>query len=144
MTLQVKQISSDEAKAHAFAIRMRVFVSEQRVPRDIELDDDDQHAIHFLATSSGRAVGTARLVMRGKKAKVGRMAVLKKYRREGIGAALLKRVIAAAKRRGARIIFLHAQMTVIEFYEKMGFRCVGPVFDEAGIAHRTMVLMKRK
>src|SRR6188472_2942129 len=48
MTLQVKQISSDEAKAHAFAIRMRVFVSEQRVPRDIELDDDDEHAIHFL------------------------------------------------------------------------------------------------
>ena len=144
MTLQVKQIFSDEAKARAFGIRMRVFVSEQGVPRDIELDDDDQHAIHFLATSSGRAVGTARLVMRGKKAKVGRMAVLKKYRRKGIGAALLTRVIAAAKRRGARIIFLHAQMTVIEFYEKMGFRCVGPVFDEAGIAHRQMVLMKRK
>jgi len=143
MTLQVKQISSDEAKARAFGIRMRVFVSEQGVPRDIELDDDDQHAIHFLATSSGRAVGTARLVMRGKKAKVGRMAVLKEYRRKGIGAALLKRVIAAAKRRGARIIFLHAQITVIEFYEKMGFRCVGPVFDEAGIAHRQMVL-KRK
>jgi len=144
MTLQVKQIFSDEAKARAFGIRMRVFVSEQGVPRDIELDDDDQHAIHFLATSSGRAVGTARLVMRGKKAKVGRMAVLKKYRRKGIGAALLTRVIAAAKHRGARIIFLHAQMTVIEFYEKMGFRCVGPVFDEAGIAHRQMVLMKRK
>jgi predicted GNAT family N-acyltransferase len=143
MTLQVKQIFSDEAKARAFGIRMRVFVSEQGVPRDIELDDDDQHAIHFLATSSGRAVGTARLVMRGKKAKVGRMAVLKKYRRKGIGAALLTRVIAAAKHRGARIIFLHAQMTVIEFYEKMGFRCVGPVFDEAGIAHRQMVL-KRK
>jgi predicted GNAT family N-acyltransferase len=71
------------------------------------------------------------------------MAVLKKYRRKGIGAALLTRVIAAAKHRGARIIFLHAQMTVIEFYEKMGFRCVGPVFDEAGIAHRQMVL-KRK
>jgi predicted GNAT family N-acyltransferase len=143
MTLQVKQIFSDEAKARAFGIRMRVFVSEQGVPRDIELDDDDQHAIHFLATSSGRAVGTARLVMRGKKAKIGRMAVLKKYRRKGIGAALLTRVIAAAKHRGARIIFLHAQMTVIEFYEKMGFRCVGPVFDEAGIAHRQMVL-KRK
>jgi len=144
MTLQVKQISSDEAKARAFGIRMRVFVSEQGVPRDIELDDDDQHAIHFLATCSGRAVGTARLVMHGKKAKIGRMAVLKKYRRKGIGAALLKRGIAAAKSRGARKIFLHAQVPVIEFYEKMGFRCVGPVFDEAGIAHRQMILMKRK
>ncbi|HLN83981.1 MAG TPA: GNAT family N-acetyltransferase [Candidatus Binatia bacterium] len=144
MTLQVKQISSDQAKAHAFAIRMRVFVSEQGVPRDVELDDDDEHAIHFLATTSGRPVGTARLVMHGKKAKIGRMAVLKKYRRKGIGAALLKRGIAAAKSRGARKIFLHAQVPVIEFYEKMGFRCVGPVFDEAGIAHRQMILMKRK
>ncbi|HZH84776.1 MAG TPA: GNAT family N-acetyltransferase, partial [Phototrophicaceae bacterium] len=46
--------------------------------------------------------------------------------------------------RGARKIFLYAQLPVIEFYEKMGFRCVGPVFDEAGIAHRQMILMKRK
>jgi predicted GNAT family N-acyltransferase len=144
MTLQVKQISFDEAKALAFAIRMRVFVSEQGVPRDIELDDDDQHAIHFLATTGGRPVGTARLVMHGNKAKIGRMAVLKKYRRKGIGSALLKRGIAAAKSRGARKIFLYAQVPVIEFYEKMGFRCVGPVFDEAGIAHRQMILMKRK
>ena len=144
MRLQVKQISSDEAKARAFGIRMRVFVSEQGVPRDIELDDEDQHAIHFLATSSGRAVGTARLVMHGKQVKIGRMAVLKKYRRKGIGAALLKRGIAVAKSRGARKIFLYAQVPVIEFYEKMSFRCVGPVFDEAGIAHRQMVLMKLK
>ena len=144
MTLQVKQISSDEAKALAFAIRLRVFVSEQGVPRDVELDDDDERAIHFLATISARPVGTARLVMHGKKAKIGRMAVLKKYRRKGIGAALLKRGIAAAKSRGARTIFLHAQVPVIEFYEKMGFRCVGPGFDEAGIAHRQMILMERK
>jgi predicted GNAT family N-acyltransferase len=140
MTLQVKQIFSDEAKAHAFGIRMRVFVREQGVPRDIELDDADQQAIHFLATTGGRPVGTARLVMQGKKAKIGRMAVLKRYRRKGIGAALLKRVITAAKRRGAKKIFLHAQVPVIRFYEKMGFRCVGPVFDEAGIAHRRMIL----
>ena len=144
MTLQVKQVSSDEAKAHALGIRMRVFVSEQGVPAEIELDEDDHHAIHFLATTSGRPVGTARLVMYGKKAKIGRMAVLKKYRRSGIGAALLKRGIAAAKRRGARTIFLHAQLPVIGFYEKMSFHCVGPVFDEAGIAHRKMILMKRK
>lgn len=144
MTFQVKQISSDQAKAHAFGIRMRVFVSEQGVPAEIELDEEDHHAIHFLATTSGRSVGTARLVMQGKEAKIGRMAILKKYRRRGIGAALLKRVIAAAKRRGARIIFLHAQVPVIGFYEKMGFRCVGPVFDEAGIAHRKMVLMNPK
>jgi len=141
MTLQVKQIFSDQAKRRAFAIRIRVFVREQGVPAEIELDDDDQHAIHFLATSGGRALGTARLVMHGNNAKIGRMAVLKKHRLKGIGGALLKRSIVAAKRRGAGKIFLHAQVPVIGFYEKMGFRCVGRVFDEAGIAHRKMILM---
>jgi|SoiMethySBSTD1v2_1073268.scaffolds.fasta_scaffold276897_2 predicted GNAT family N-acyltransferase len=144
MTLQVKQIFSDQAKRRAFAIRMRVFVHEQRVPAEIELDDDDQHAIHFLATISGRVVGTARVVMHGNNAKIGRMAVLKKYRGKGIGAALLKRSITAARRRGAIKIFLHAQVPVIEFYEKMGFRCIGRVFDEAGIPHRKMILMNNR
>jgi predicted GNAT family N-acyltransferase len=138
--LHVKQISSDEAKARAFAIRMRVFVREQHVPAEIELDRDDVPAVHFLAIVNGRAVGTARVVMHGNSAKIGRMAVLKTYRRKGIGAALLKRAIVVAKRRRAQKIFLHAQVPVIGFYEKMDFRCVGPVFTEAGIPHKQMVL----
>ena len=139
-TIQVKQISSDEAKAQAFAIRMRVFVREQRVPAEIELDRDDARAIHFLATAAGKAVGTARVVMHGGRVKIGRMAVLKTYRSKGVGRKLLQRAVAKAKQLGARTIYLHAQVPVIEFYEKLGFRCVGPVFDEAGIAHRKMIL----
>jgi predicted GNAT family N-acyltransferase len=138
--LQVKQISSNEAKALAFAIRMRVFVREQHVPASFELDRDDQRAMHFLATLNGRAVGTARVVLHGHSAKIGRMAVLKTYRRKGIGGQLLKRAIATARSRHARKIYLHAQVPVIGFYERMGFRAVGPVFDEAGIAHRKMIL----
>jgi len=137
--IQVKQISADDAKAQAFAVRMRVFVREQGVPAEIELDRDDRRAIHFLALISGKAVGTARVVTRHGNAKIGRMAVLKSYRRRGVGAKLLKGAVAAAKKRGARKIYLHAQVAVIGFYEKLGFRCVGLVFDEAGIAHRKMV-----
>jgi ElaA protein len=137
---QVKQISSDEAKARAFAIRMRVFVREQRVPAEIELDDDDARAIHFLATVAGKPVGTARIVMHGTRAKIGRMAVLKKYRGQGAGEKLLRCAITKAKRLGARTIYLNAQTAVIGFYEDLGFRAVGRVFDEAGIAHRKMIL----
>ncbi len=137
--IQVRQISSDEAKAKAFAIRMRVFVKEQGVPAEIELDRDDRNAIHFLASVSGRPVGTARIVMRRGNAKIGRMAVLKSHRRKGVGAKLLKRALATAKKLGVRKIYLHAQVAVIGFYQKLGFRSVGPVFDEAGIAHRQMV-----
>jgi predicted GNAT family N-acyltransferase len=140
--IQVKQISADDAKAQAFAIRMRVFVREQGVPAEIELDRDDRRALHFLASISGKAVGTARVVTRQGNAKIGRMAVLKSYRRRGVGVKLLKRTVAAAKKLGARKIYLHAQVAVIGFYEQLGFVCVGPVFDEAGIAHRKMVLGK--
>ena len=78
--------------------------------------------------------------MHGKSAKIGRMAVLKSYRQKSVGTVLLKRAVAAAKRRNARRIYLNAQVPVIGFYERQGFRCIGPVFDEAGIAHRKMIL----
>jgi predicted GNAT family N-acyltransferase/gamma-glutamylcyclotransferase (GGCT)/AIG2-like uncharacterized protein YtfP len=138
--IRVKKISSRLDVEKAFAIRMRVFVKEQGVPPEIELDRDDKRAIHFLATVGGRAVGTARVVMRHSGAKIGRMAVLKSYRRKGVGKALLRRAIVSAREEGAAKIYLHAQVPVIEFYQKMGLRCIGPVFDEAGIPHRKMIL----
>ena len=119
---------------------MRVFVKEQGVPAEIELDRDDGRAIHLLALVGEKAIGTARIVLRHGNAKIGRMAVLKSYRRRGVGKQLLKRAIATAKQRGAGKIYLHAQVPVIGFYEKMGFRGSGSVFDEAGIPHRKMIL----
>jgi ElaA protein len=139
----VKQISTDQAKARAFAIRMRVFVREQGVPAEIELDEDDANAIHLLALASGRALGTARIVLNSRGAKIGRMAVLKSYRRLGVGAKLLKHALAVAHKHGARRIYLHAQVPVIGFYERLGFSCAGPVFNEAGIPHRKMVWKQR-
>lgn len=138
----VKKVSSQKELEQAFRIRIRVFVREQGVPAGIELDEDDKRAIHLLASIGGTAVGTARLVMRGGNAKIGRMAVLKSHRRKKIGKQLLKRAIAMARKHGAGKIYLHAQVAVFAFYESAGFRCVGPVFDEAGIAHRKMVLAK--
>ena len=125
--------------ARAFAIRLRVFVKEQGVPANIELDRYDRRAIHFLAFAPARAIGTARLVRHGHSAKIGRMAVLKSHRRKGVGRKLLKRAVAAAKKLGAQQIYLHAQISVINFYEKLGFRAVGPVFEEAAIPHRKMI-----
>jgi len=139
-SIRVEKISAERDLEKAFAIRIRVFVKEQGVPAEIELDRDDKRAIHFLATSAGKAIGTARIVMRRETAKIGRMAVLKSHRRKGVGMKLLKRAVAVARKLGARKIYLHAQVPVIGFYEAFGFHCVGPVFDEAGIAHRKMIL----
>jgi predicted GNAT family N-acyltransferase len=141
--VRIKKVSSDTELDKAFAIRIRVFVKEQGVPAEIELDRDDKRAIHFLATVEREPVGTARIVMRSRSAKIGRMAVLKIWRRKGVGTKLLQRAVAAAGRLGAQEIYLHAQVPVIGFYETMGFRPVGPVFDEAGISHRKMIFGRK-
>jgi predicted GNAT family N-acyltransferase len=138
--LTIKKVSSENELQQAFRIRIRVFVREQGVPADIELDEDDKRALHLLAFIGTRAIGTARIVMRGGQAKIGRMAVLKSHRRKKVGKKLLTSAITTAKKQGARKIYLHAQVPVVGFYESAGFRCVGPVFEEAGIAHRKMVL----
>jgi predicted GNAT family N-acyltransferase len=139
-SVRVEEISAKSDLGKAFAIRIGVFVKEQGVPAEIELDRDDERAIHLLATSAGRPVGTARVVMHRRSAKIGRMAVLKRFRRKGVGTKLLTRAVATARRLGAQEIYLHAQVPVIGFYETMGFRCIGRVFDEAGIPHRKMIL----
>jgi len=138
----VKRISSKKDLEKAFAIRIRVFVREQGVPQEIEMDRDDKRALHFLAIESSKAVGTARVVMRHGNAKIGRMAVLKNYRGRGIGTQLLKRAIVTAKEQGAQKLYLHAQVPVIGFYEAMGFHYVGRIFSEAGIPHRKMILTR--
>ncbi len=135
----VKRVSDEEELALAFAIRIKVFVKEQGVPSDIELDDDDQRAIHFLASVGAKAVGTARVVWHRGAAKIGRMAVLKRYRRRGVGRQLLTRAVTLARRSQARQIYLHAQVAVSGFYERLNFRATGAIFDEAGIAHRKMI-----
>jgi predicted GNAT family N-acyltransferase len=141
-TVRVKRISSKKDLEKAFAIRIRVFVREQGVPQEIEMDRDDKRALHFLAIESRKAVGTARVVMRHGNAKIGRMAVLKNYRGRGIGTQLLKRAIVTAKEQGAQKLYLHAQVPVIGFYEAMGFHYVGRIFSEAGIPHRKMILTR--
>ena len=142
-TIRIRRVSSKKELQKAFAIRTRVFVKEQGVPEAIELDRDDRRAWHFLAFAGRRPVGTARIVMRRGNAKIGRMAVLKSYRRQGIGTKLLKRAVAMARKQGAYKIYLHAQVAVIGFYEGLGFRCAGPIFKEAKIPHRKMILRFR-
>jgi len=142
--VRIRRVSSQQQLKRAFAIRMRVFVREQGVPADMELDRDDARGTHLLAMISGKAVGTARIVIGRGNAKIGRMAVLKKFRRRGVGTKLLNRAIVTAETLRAKKIYLHAQVPVIGFYETMGFRCAGGVFDEAGIPHRKMTLAKRK
>ena len=123
----------------AYAIRRRVFIEEQNVPEEIELDADDGDAFHALAILDGVAIGCGRMLEHGdSEVKIGRMAVLREFRKTGVGAHILRFLIDRARARGLRRAILHAQLTAEGFYLKEGFNPVGGVFDEAGIAHRKM------
>lgn len=140
LELAVFEIETPVQMEQAHAIRRRVFIEEQRVPEEIELDEDDAHAFHVLATVDGRAVGCGRFVAHGKFVKIGRMAVLAELRGRGIGRAILEFLMERARQRGFRRAVLHAQLTAEGFYLKSGYVPVGEVFEEAGIAHRRMEL----
>ena len=96
-------MSWERARQLASPIRFQVFVREQRVPAEIELDDMDAPSLHAIAFENEKAIGTGRLLPDGH---IGRMAILKEWRRRGIGAAILKALIDAAERRGDREIAL--------------------------------------
>ncbi len=121
-------------------VRYQVFVIEQSIPESEEWDDDDASAIHALATVNDQVVGTGRLIIHGSQAKIGRMAVLKEQREKGIGIKLLNSLIDAAKQAHVKHIYLHAQLHARRFYERLGFKENGSIFDEAGIDHVEMNL----
>lgn len=121
------------------AIRRTVFIEEQGVSVEDEVDGKDPQAIHLLATSNGAPVGTARLLLSGETGKIGRVAVLKEARGAGIGKALVLFAVEELARRGAARAKLGAQTHAVGFYEALGFAAVGPEFIDAGIPHREMV-----
>jgi predicted GNAT family N-acyltransferase len=128
-----------KAPLEAVAIRRRVFIEEQGVPEADELDGKDTERTHFLARDAhGRAVGCACLRPYGAQHKVERVAVLPESRGTGLGRDLMAAVEAHARSVGARDLVLHAQASVVAFYEKLGWANVGPRFFEAGIEHQKM------
>jgi predicted GNAT family N-acyltransferase len=120
------------------AVREAVFVHEQGVPAALEWDGADPACTHGLARdAAARPVGTARMKPDGH---IGRMAVLAGWRGRGVGSALLGLLLGVARARGLPAVFLDAQVRALAFYARHGFVPSGPVFLEAGIPHRRMVL----
>jgi hypothetical protein len=122
----------------ARAVRERVFIEEQGVPRELEWDDWDERSDHAVALDGGsNAIGTARLLPDGR---VGRIAVLGPWRGNGVGAALLRSLLQLAGERGMHEVRLHAQTHAVGFYRKFGFTVWGEEYIEAGIPHVEMSL----
>jgi len=134
--LRVDLVDYYAFKATIHQIRTEVFVHEQRVPPELELDAFDPLAIHALAWWQQHPVGTGRLLPTGY---IGRVAVSRPLRGRGIGKRIMETLMAAAVIRGHRRIRVSAQCHAIAFYRKLGFQEEGPIYQEAGIPHIKMV-----
>jgi predicted GNAT family N-acyltransferase len=124
--------SWQEASKRAYAIRQAVFIEEQRIPQEMDA----------LAFTGNQCIGTGRLVEIAQNAgQIGRMAVLRGFRGDGVGKAILMQLINLATSQKMSSVSLHSQVSAIPFYEKVGFKTQGSVYEEAGIPHRNMMLI---
>lgn len=135
MSIRVVTGTWAQLGAAASAIRHAVFVDEQGVPAELELDQFDAVSLHALACDGDTALGTGRLLPDGH---IGRMAVSRSARGAGVGRLLLTELMQHAQRRGDTSVVLHAQLSARGFYERQGFTPEGEVFMDAGIEHIAM------
>lgn len=133
---RVELMNWEKAQPVAGPLRFAIFVGEQNVPSGIELDDVDASCTHAIAyEAEGKAVGTGRLLPDGR---IGRMAVIKEFRRMGVGAAILEALMEQARKQGDAEVTVSAQLQAAEFYRGFGFVAEGKVYEEAGILHQAM------
>ncbi len=133
------RVADGAEMAEALALRARVFVEEQGVTPEEEQDGLDADCRHYLARIAGRAVGTARVRFLGETAKIQRVAVLAETRGQGVGAALMRHMLADLAAEGrTREAVLDSQTHAVAFYERLGFAAEGAEFLDAGIPHRRM------
>lgn len=120
-------------------LRYRVFVEEQGVDASIEMDSYDETATHVAVYFGSQIAGCGRIVCEKGFAKLGRIAVRKELRKQGIGRAITEELINIGKQRRAREIFVYSQISAVPFYSKLGFRTKGSQFEEAGLPHVKMI-----
>ncbi len=139
MSVTVRRAGGPAEIADAIALRTAVFVHEQNVPPEDDLDGHDGEALHLVAVDEdGLVVGTCRLLADGSTLKLARMAVATSARRRGIGLRLLGLADAEAAAAGAERIALAAQVSAVTLYEQAGYSAYGDVFLDAGIEHMRM------
>ena len=137
--ITVKLVETEAELESAIGVRFRVFVAEQNVPAEEELDEADAAATHVIALRHGSIVGTGRLLSRDPAvAIIGRMAVDKSWRRQGVGGLILEFLEDEARTQGMRRSVLHAQEYVKSFYAAHGYQEHGDPFVEVDIPHIEM------
>ncbi|WP_316800673.1 GNAT family N-acetyltransferase [Pedobacter frigidisoli] len=137
MSLQVQKVIHPEDLDKVFAIRKKVFVEEQNCPPELEWENEEV-STHFLATQNGQPCGACRWRKTELGYKLERFAVLKEFRGQGVGRALIAEALSDLPE-DAHYIYLNSQLDAVSLYAKFGFASEGNQFEEAGIQHYKMV-----
>ena len=138
--LDIKKVHDKNDLEKTIIIRKKVFIDEQKVPVDIEIDGFDSEAEHFIAYLDDKTIGCARIRSKDYKAKLERIAIIKEFRGKGFGSKLTKFLIRYCKNKNFKEIYLHSQTNVSDFYKKLGFKAKRKHFFEAGIEHVEMIM----
>lgn len=134
---QVKHGCWDQLQQDAKLIRTQVFICEQGITEADEWDDQDMISDHFVVYDQDQPIATARLLQNNS---VGRVAVVKAYRGQGLGQMIMLEIISYAQKQGLSVLTLSSQVHAISFYEKLGFTVQGNSYDECGISHIEMTM----
>ena len=140
MTIEIRIADFDADYESLHAVRFAVFVNEQQVQTEIEMDSDDCSCIHVLAIDDAEPVGTGRIDIE-KSGKIGSVAVVASRRRQGIGNAIMTFIHGVAKDNALASVWCNAQVSAVPFYDRLGYRITSTEpFNEAGIPHVRMEL----
>ncbi|MFU0824492.1 GNAT family N-acetyltransferase [Clostridium sp.] len=139
---KVVWVNGNRGIEDALSIRRKVFIEEQSVPEEIEIDDIDSFAEHIIIYEDNKPIATGRIFKRDDNFFLGRIAVLKEYRGKHFGEMTVKMLVKRGLDKGAEKIIIHAQTAVEEFYKKLGFKSFGEKYYEAGIEHINMIFKK--
>jgi predicted GNAT family N-acyltransferase len=136
--MNLKVVATEEELNDAFSIRKEVFVKEQNVPEELEIDEFEDHAIHFALYQNNRPVGAGRFRELNGYGKVERICVAQNVRGSGAGKVIMLGIEEYAREKKISTLKLNAQTSAIPFYEKLGYAIVSEEFMDAGIPHKTM------
>ena len=140
MDVQLNIVKTNDEKNLALNIRREVFIKGLNIPEHLEIDSNEESSKYILAKVDGKSVGTARWRKTDEGMKLERFAVLNDYRSIGIGTMMTKFILNQLK--NSKLIYLNAQESAISFYEKIGFKPIGPRFREVNIEHQKMIYSK--
>ncbi|WP_058308114.1 GNAT family N-acetyltransferase [Gracilibacillus massiliensis] len=137
--MEIKIVNTDQELKDAYQVRSIVFVEEQGVPEELEIDDLEKEAVHFVGYHGKNPVAASRMRFVDDYAKLERVCVLADNRGKGYGKDIIFFMEKVAKEKGLEKSKLNGQIHAEAFYQSLGYKTISDEFMDAGIPHVTMI-----